>query len=163
MIVLSDTSAISVLTRMGYLHLFEQLFHEVIIPQKVYDELMELSTFGIDIQPITDANWLKIVSPKQTPILSNLLTVLDEGEAHAIALAIELKADLLIIDEFEGRKIATQLKLNIAGVGGILVRAKLRDLIPSVKFLLDLMRSNANFYLSGKVYIEILKQANELP
>ena len=56
MIVLSDTSAISVLTRMGYLHLFEQLFHEVIIPQKVYDELMELSTFGIDIQPITDAN-----------------------------------------------------------------------------------------------------------
>ena len=94
--------------------------------------------------------------------MSHLLDILDEGEAHAIALAIELKSDLLIIDEYEGRKMATQLKLQITGVGGILVRAKLRSFIPSVKLLLDLMRSNANFYLSEKVYSEILRQANEL-
>ncbi len=129
---------------------------------KVFDELSELSRFGVDISPITQANWLKISSPKQTPLLSHLLDILDEGEAHAIALAIELKSDLLIIDEYEGRKMATQLKLQITGVGGILVRAKLRSFIPSVKLLLDLMRSNANFYLSEKVYSEILRQANEL-
>ncbi len=161
MIVLSDTSAISVLTRIGYLHLLEKLFQEVIIPQKVFDELLELSNFGVDISPITQASWLKIYSPQQTPLLLHLLNILDEGEAHAIALAIELKSDLLIIDEYEGRKVATQLKLQITGVGGILVRAKLRSFIPSVKILLDLMRSHANFYLSEKVYTEILKQANE--
>ncbi len=161
MIVLSDTSTISVLTRIGYLDLLEKLFQEVIIPQKVFDELMRLSKFGIDTSIISKANWLKVLTPQQTPLLSNLLIQLDEGEAHAIALAIEMKSDLLIIDEYEGRKIATQLKLQITGVGGILVRAKLRSFIPSVKTVLDLMRSHANFYLSEKVYNEILRQANE--
>lgn len=161
MIILSDTSAISVLTRIGYLHLLEQIFQEIIIPKKVFDELMELSKFGVDTSIITQATWLKVIAPKQSLLLSNLLTQLDEGEAHAIALAIELKSDLLIIDEYEGRKIATQLRLQITGVGGILVRAKLRSFIPSVKTVLDLMRSNANFYLSEKVYSEILRQANE--
>lgn len=98
----------------------------------------------------------------QSPFLLHLLTILDEGEANAIALAIELKSELLIIDEYEGRKIATQLKLQITGVGGILVRAKLRNFVPEVKPLLDKMLSDANFYLSEKVYNEILKQANEL-
>ncbi len=161
MIVLSDTSTISVLTRIGYLDLLEKLFQEVIIPQKVFDELMRLSKFGIDTSIISKVNWLKVLTPQQTPLLSNLLIQLDEGEAHAIALAIEMKSDLLIIDEYEGRKIATQLKLQITGVGGILVRAKLRSFIPSVKTVLDSMRSHANFYLSEKVYNEILRQANE--
>ena len=163
MIVLSDTSPISALTRIGHLHLLEQLFQEVIIPQKVFDELMELSKFHVDTSPIVNASWLKIIAPTQSPFLLHLLTILDEGEANAIALAIELKSELLIIDEYEGRKIATQLKLQITGVGGILVRAKLRNFVPEVKPLLDKILSDANFYLSKKVYNEILKQANELP
>ena len=161
MIVISDTSCLSALFRIGELRILERIFHEIIIPQKVYDELMVLRKFDYDISEIQNAVWLKIENPSNSSLLQDLLKNLDEGEAYAIALTVEIKADLLIIDEIKGRLAAQKLNLNITGVAGILLRAKAIGIIDEVKPFLDNMIQNAGFRMSQKLYSDILKAAKE--
>ncbi len=88
MVIISDTSCISALLRVGQLNLLESIFEEIIIPQKVMDELFQLKNFGIDISPLQNADWVTIKNPNNNALLNRLLIQLDEGEANAITLAI---------------------------------------------------------------------------
>ena len=106
------------------LELLPKLFETVIIPPKVLAELIELEKFGYDINPITNAAFLSVESPSNKNLITKLMVELDEGEAEAIALAVELNADLILIDETKGRTIAKNVGLEITGLLGILLRAK---------------------------------------
>lgn len=161
MIVISDTTAISTFLQIGELEMLERLFQEVVIPAKVYDELQVLSNFGVDISPLQNAAWLRVKMPSRSPLLTLLENSLDPGEANAIALAVELKADLLLMDEARGRKVAHSMNLPFTGVGGVLIRAKDAGLIASVTSFLDLIGRKTNFYLSQKARAIILKAAGE--
>ena len=87
---------------------------------------------------------------------------LDIGEAEAIALALELKADELLIDERLGRREAVRLGLSITVVLGVLLIAKNRGLIAKVKPIMESLISQANFRISHQLYEEVLQTANEL-
>lgn len=137
MIIVSDTSPISNLLRIGQLSILKNLYSCVIIPQRVYQELRELTKFGIDFTLIESADWIKTQVILDQVLALTLLSELDPGEAEAIVLAIELKADRLLIDERIGRKIAKRYGLNITGLLGILVAAKQNSLIPEIKPLLN--------------------------
>lgn len=163
MIVVSDTTSISALFLIERIMLLEQLFKKVVIPEPVFYELMALEGFGKDVGVLRSSSWLSIRSATPGPVLSQLLSDLDEGEAHAIAIAIELNADLLIIDEKKGRKQAERLKLNYTGLGGVLLRAKSAGLIPLVAPVLDDLKAQAGFYLSESVRGVLLEAANEYP
>ncbi len=163
MIVISDTTAVSTLIQLGRLDILRELFLEVIIPDAVFNELLELSKFGIDVSVLTKAQWLITKTPSSSPTLSLLKSLLDEGEASAIALAVELKADLIIIDEKQGRKIAQSMNLQFTGLGGVLIRAKQVGIIPDVKSFLDEVEQKTNFYLDISARAVILKGAGELP
>jgi hypothetical protein len=86
---------------------------------------------------------------------------MDEGEAEAIALSIELKASYVLIDETEARKTAQLMGLNCLGSIGCLLAGKRRSLIPMVKPYLDRMRGEAKYWVSEELYQAALEQAQE--
>jgi predicted nucleic acid-binding protein len=63
--------------------------------------------------------WLQ----ERSPISVEPIPLLDDGEAAAISLALELKADLLLIDETKGRKAATERHIRLTGTLGVVQRA----------------------------------------
>ena len=161
MIVISDTSVISNLHLIGHFDLLEKLFHSVIIPQKVKDELLALQRLGVDVTPIVNATFLSVQTPENQALVQRLLSEIDEGEAQAIVLAMELRAELLLIDELKGRAIAEQQGLHITGLLGILLRAKKQGYFMQISPILERLKSEAGFYLSDKLLAQILKLAGE--
>src|SRR3989442_663968 len=98
MIVVSDTTAITSLLQIGRCDLLRQLYHEVLIPEAVRDEL-------IAAHPALPV-FLRVERAEDRVRVSRLQIELDLGEAEAISLAKERGADLLLIDENEGRRVA---------------------------------------------------------
>ncbi len=77
-------------------------------------------------------------------------------------MGLELDADLILLDEKEGRRIAKRLGLKRVGVAGILLEAKTGGLIKNVQPHLDALRQQAGFYLSEVISQSVLTLANEI-
>ena len=103
MIVVSDTSNISYLIQLDLLFLLEELYGEVFIPEAVYQEL---SAMPAQIPIVDQTGWINIQPVQDRTMVEKLLNDLDLSEAESITLALEMKAELLIVDEAKGRKIA---------------------------------------------------------
>ena len=125
MIIVSDTSPLCNLQLVNSLWLLRELYGIVIIPHVVAEELAAAS--NPDIQNICNLEWIQIGTLSLTMLAERLQRErgLDPGEAEAIALAIELKADDLLIDERLGRREALQLGLSVIGVLGILYHVRI--------------------------------------
>lgn len=162
MIVVSDTSALANLAIIDHLWLLESIYQTVIIPDVVARELTEAS--NPLIPAILQVGWIQ-PQPLTNSELANQLQQergLDAGEANAIALALELQADDLLIDERLGRQEALRLGLSIIGILGILLVAKQRSLIPQVQPVMDTLISQAGFRVSPQLYQRVLALAEEL-
>jgi predicted nucleic acid-binding protein len=105
--------------------------------------------------------WLKSHPASDAALVSLLTLELHPGEAEAIALALEIKADYLLIDEREGRTLARQLGLPITGVLGVLLRAKRRRQIEAVKPEIEALRRQARFFIAPALEAAILAEAGE--
>lgn len=86
---------------------------------------------------------------------------LDHGEAVALALAVELQADVVLIDERRARAVASRLGLNVVGVLGVLVEAKHKALVPLLKPVLDDLITRAGFWVSSRLYERVLQAVGE--
>jgi predicted nucleic acid-binding protein len=86
---------------------------------------------------------------------------LDRGEAEAIALALELNADLLLIDERKGRVAASQLGIRVVGILGMLVEAKQRGFVSAIKPIVDDLIRQAGFWIRNDLYNRVLQSVNE--
>lgn len=163
MIVISDTSVITNLAAIQQLSLLTQLYRQVIIPEAVYRELADIDPPVPGTIEVQSAVWLQIRPVTNLIVVEQLRNQarLDPGESEAIALALELKADLLLIDERRGRAEADRLGLRIIGLLGILVEAKRRNLIADVKPLIDAMVATSEFRVSPALYSQILEMVDE--
>lgn len=125
MIVVADTTPIITLMKLHRLDLLEKLFGTVVVPNAVYEELISNSKYIAEVQVIVKCPFLKRleVFDRQSIKILREVVGLDAGESEAIALAEEKNADLLIIDERKGRRVAKQMELNITGTIGILLQA----------------------------------------
>ncbi len=85
---------------------------------------------------------------------------IDKGEASAIALALEITDSILIIDDYKARRVAEKLGLTITGTIGVIVKAKLQGIIPSIKPYLDKIKAT-NFRLTVDIESRALKEAGE--
>lgn len=133
MTIVSNTSPITNLAGIGKLDLLHQLYGTVTIPQAVYNEIAGIGRSVPGTLEVQTLFWIATQSVTDLDQVTSLRTALDQGEAEAIALALELNAELLLIDESPGRAIARQYGINITGVLGVLLEAKRRGLIVPVK------------------------------
>ena len=163
MIVVSNTSPIFYLSTIGQLDLLRQLYDEILIPTAVFNEITNVGNTDISARVVPELSWIKTQSAADLALVRRLSKELDPGEAEAIALAVELKADRLLIDERLGRSAALRLGLKITGVLGILVAAKRNNLIQEVKPVLDILIDQVGFWIDKQLYTEVLLAVDELP
>ena len=161
MTIVSNTSPISNLAKIGQINLLQKLYDTILIPTAVYDELLDRRAGETIIKAVQSANWLEIQVVQNQKLVGELRNILNVGEAEAIALAIEVRATRLLIDERLGREAAVVRGLRITGVFGILLTAKQQGLITAVKPAIDDLIAQANFRVSSQLYTNILEAANE--
>lgn len=159
MIVVSDTTPIISLIKVGKISLLKELFTEVIIPEAVYRELITNTSFIEEAEIVKTSDFLKVVKVQNVQSLKLLqqLSGLDAGESEAIILFDELKSNLLIMDERKGRKVAGQLGITLTGTVGILIQSYNENLLSAdeVETCLQTLK-NSNIRLSEKLLNQAL-------
>jgi len=139
------------------------LYGEVFIPTAVQQEIEQgigLLRHASDFFEMHD--WIRVRHVSNTNRVRDLLTLLGRGEAECIVLAIELQADLLIIDERRGSRLAREHGLRCTGILGVLLDAKSQGVLDKVKPVVDALREQANFWLSDTICESFLKKAGEV-
>jgi predicted nucleic acid-binding protein len=154
MIVIADTSVISNLITVGLESILNELYGEVMIPPEVERELLDWHA--------SIPHFVAVVAPSDQDAVMLLEEELDSGEAEAIILAIEIHADLLLIDELKGRALAERMGLKLTGILGVLLQAKSAGLLDRLEPVLNDLTQMANFRVSAKLRGAILKSAGEL-
>ena len=162
MIVVSDTSPVSNLILIQRFGILQKMFAEIIVPPAVDAEIRALKQFGTNLSEYENANWIKVIEPIDGQKVQTLQKNLDDGEAQAIALALEINCDLLLMDERIGTKIARQEGLHTIGLVGVLVKAKEERIILKVGEILDELRVKAGFWLSENLRNQILRELGEI-
>lgn len=160
-LVVSDTSPIRALEFVDCLEVLPALFDPILVPPAVANELQRPA---VRYHPISVADYpfLDVVAPTDQRQVKDLLPSLDRGEAEAIVLAQECRADAVLIDEADGRKIAQQLGLGVIGTLGILLRAKQRGDLTALAPVMDRLRDELGFFISPALREEVLRRADEL-
>lgn len=153
MIVVSDTTAISSLLTIGQDDLLVKLFNRVMIPPAVWAELL---AFHPEVP-----DWLEVVTISQPQRVAEYQRHVHSGEAEAIALALEVRPDWLLVDDSDGRRLAKHEGAPVIGLMGVLLLAKQQGLLPNVKPMIDALEFKAGFYLSAAVRNEVLRLAGE--
>lgn len=162
MIVVSDTSPVNNLAAINHLHLLNQLYGTVFIPEAVYRELTDLNFPVAGATEVQTFDWIQTRAVRDRTLVEALSNELDIGEAEAIALAVEMQADQVLIDERRGRLVASRLNLRYTGILGILVEAKSKGLIAEVRPLLDALMNEAGFWVAEPLYNSVLQLVDEI-
>lgn len=145
-IIISDTSCLIALGNIGLLGILKGLYKEIIITQEVKDE------FGDDLP-----DWIIIRKVINITRQAEIALRLDRGEASSIALALELKNSILIIDEIKGRTVAKSYNLEIIGTIGILLLADKNGLIKDFMSTIRLLM-NKGFRVSDKLIGKLIEK-----
>ena len=164
MLVVSNTSPLLNLAIVHRLELLHQQFEAVLIPPAVREELRVDSELpgAREMQAALQSGWLNVRVPSNTALVQTLGLELDEGEAAAIVLALEVKPEFILMDESEGRAKAAALGLRPVGILGILLRAKRDGKVDSVKEIMVSLRQEAGFFISDGLFNTLIQEAGEV-
>lgn len=143
--VISNTSCLILLSKIQQFGILKNLYNTVVITDTVKTE------FGENIP-----DFIKVKNPKQEFSVKSLEQILDSGEASTIALALESKNSLVILDDLKARKIAKNLGLKITGTLGILAKAKTLGIIEDLEKQIDDLQRKG-IWISESVLSEIRK------
>ena len=157
-IVLNTGPILALIAATSSLEILRELYREVNVPVPVVNEIMDgKKKFGQrEFQKATFINRVYL----DTGAKYTLWDTLDPGEASVIQAAIALKINTVAIDETSGRRIAKLYGLNLTGSLGILLRAKERKLIPSLKEAIEKMKTSG-IWLSDSLIARTLEISGE--
>lgn len=127
LVVVSNSSVIIALARICRLDLLEKLFREILVPEAVWREVTVRGKPGSE--KVLRADFVRVGKVCSRRLVSLLKEFIDEGEAEAAVLALEAKADLLLVDDRDARR----LGLQVMGTLGVLALAKYNGLVPKIK------------------------------
>ena len=145
--IVADSTCLIALERISHLEILPAFFEPVLIPPAVEQE------FGISLP------WLKLERLSDQTLVVALKMMLDDGEAEAIALAQEQKCRI-ILDDRQARSVGGNMGLRVIGTVGILLLAKQRGILPTVKPVLQNL-DDTGFYISAALKEEALRLAEE--
>jgi uncharacterized protein len=157
--VVSNTTPLISLLKLDRLEILNKIYSEICIPSAVYNEI-EAGRDKPFYRDLSKIDWIKIIEIQNQNALKYFLD-LDSGEAEAIVLATEIKADLIIMDEKLGRFHAKHADLKVTGIIGVLIKAKQQGIITEIKPLLSELIEK-NIWIGDKLMNEILTQTGEL-
>lgn len=161
MIVVADAGPIIHLSLIGQLDLIPALFGRVVVPRQVYEEVVQTASEMPGSEELRNAIWADVYESDIRPEISRLLEIhLDSGEAAAIALALDLGADLVLSDDRQARLAAERLAFRVQGTLGILLQAHRQGQISELASLLVELRSKG-VWLSDKLIERVLREAGE--
>jgi predicted nucleic acid-binding protein len=147
MIVVADTSPLNYLVLIGAQDVLEALYESVVVPLSVCAELIDPETPAVVREWICQPPvWLKIVPD---PAQDGSLDTLDPGERAAIALALSLPVNRVLIDEARGRKEAERRNLKVTGTVGVLAAAHQNGPLDFDTAIARLC--NTSFYVSSQL------------
>ena len=157
--VISNTSPLLYLYRIGGIDWLPRLFDEVWIPEAVRNELQAGRSKGYDVPNPDDYSWLNSVNPKSTP--SEWLALdLGAGEITAMALALENPNRVVLLDDMLARRTAQVAGLEVWGTLKVLLEAKSQGLVDKIEpYVTKLMDSG--MWVTAEVKQRILKLAGE--
>ncbi|MBQ9388565.1 MAG: DUF3368 domain-containing protein [Synergistaceae bacterium] len=125
MIVVSDSTPLITLMKAAQLNILHDLFGEIVIPEAVHRELTVNPAYADEAEQINSSEFIRVISveDRKTVFVLQRTAGLDLGESEAIVYADENNADLLLVDETSGRRVAKFMGLEIMGSIGVLVLA----------------------------------------
>lgn len=154
--VVSNTSPLLNLALIDRLEVLRDQFSTITVPEQAWGELTA-GEKGLDaLQSLRADGVLEIVTVPETPLFAEFDRELDRGEAAALAYAVEMDADLILLDEREGRQAARRHGVPVTGVIGVLLRATRQGEL-SLREELDALR-DAGFWISDSLYEDVLER-----
>lgn len=160
--VVSNSSPIIHLAKIGKIELLKEYFQIITISEIVYSEYIVEGKDRREVELIKNADWIKVLQLKDRNLVRLLQSSLDNGESEAIALSLEIGADLILLDDSDAREKARLYGLKITGTIGILLRAKIDGKIVSLKEELKRLKETG-FWISDKLEASLLKEVGETP
>ena len=147
--IISDTSCFIILSKIGELELLHRVYGQITTTIDIATE------FGEALP-----EWVEIVEVKDKPKQLLLELQIDKGESSAIALALENPESIIILDDIKARRVAAKLGITYTGTICIIVKAKLRGIIPSIKPIINNIKQT-DFRLSEEIETKALREADE--
>ena len=165
--IVSNSSPLIYLSKIGKLSLLKELFNKIKIPKEVYNEVVLRGREGgfsdsYSVEKAVEDGWIEVISIKLDKQIEKFASEIDFGEVEAISLALKLKAQLVIIDDSSARTIAESFGLNVKGTLYVLLRAYKNKLISK-----NDVKNNINslirlgFRISPELYGEILNELDK--
>lgn len=148
MIVVSNSSPLIALARIGQLNLLASFYKRIMIPAEVHHEVVVKGRGLPGSEEVRKADWIEVISQKSPadPLLAQACQKLGAGERGAILLAKSLQADLVLLDEWKARRVARDAGLSMVGCLGILEAGARKGLVSDLRqAYIDLLRQGIRF------------------
>jgi predicted nucleic acid-binding protein len=159
--VVSNRGPLINLAKVGQFNLLQDLLQRITIPPAVFEEVVIRGGGQPGAGETNTAQWITRGRLEPSDVADILAAELDRGEAEAIALALQEKADWLLIDERVGRRFAQRVGLKVKGTLGILLEGVRRGYIDDLQPLLDILVARGT-WIAPATYAEVLKLSQKI-
>ncbi len=159
----SNASVLIGLSSIGMLELMHKRFPEgLLIPIAVQREVVDEGEGRSGAREVAESNWIKVQKVDDEKLVGLLRAELDEGEAEAIALAHQIAAKVILLDEKDARLVAQRMNIRVLGTIGLLIWAKKTGKLKTLSTYLETLRSQGKFRFSQALYERALREVGEL-